>query len=460
MIMVAPHPDLQRKIRNTKKLVKQKQEHLIPGMVERFPDDYFSLDDFEIIQEIKPWVETPRPVKHRAGPPGYGSLGVQTLQASSDRIIVLCVDFSDKPSQISTAPIYDRFFGTGKSLKNYYIENSYGKYIFDGEVHGWYRAPQPYSYYVNNDNGFGTYPNNTQKLVEDTINIAASDPAIIWSSFDNDHDHIIDHLFVVHAGAEAAYTGSLSDIWAHVWEINPVLHNGYGFQYYACTSEYIASIIDPQRTGIDSHEFGHVLGLPDLYDYSGNSNGVGSYSIMAYGSWADDAFTPVHLDAWSKYFLGFSNTIVNPSGTIPVSIAETYNTNYLFTTQVSNEYFMVENRQNLYYDQFLPASGLLVWKVNESKSTNDNELCFKVALIQADGRRDLENSVNYGDAGDPFPGSTVKRSIGASTVPNTVLCSGTLPNLEISNITDSADVMYFDALLQVCPEIRCNLIIA
>ncbi len=453
--MVAPHPNVQRKIRNTKKLVKQKQEHLIPGLVKQFPDQYITLDDFEILQEIKPWVEMPKPVKHRAGS-GTGSLG--TLQTSHDRIIVLCVDFSDKPSQISTQPIFDRFFGTGKSLKNYYIENSYGKYIFDGEVHGWYRAPQPYSYYVNNDNGFGNYPNNIQKLVEDAINIAASDPSITWSSFDNDGDHIIDHIFIVHAGAEAAYTGNLGDMWAHVWEINPMTRNGYGFQYYAMTSEYIGWFLDPQRTGIDSHEFGHLLGLPDLYDYSGDSNGVGSYSIMSYGSWADDAFTPVHLDAWSKYFLGFSNTVINPSGTIPVSYAETYDTNYLFTTQISNEYFMVENRQNTLFDAYLPANGLLIWKVNESKSTNDNELCFKVALIQADGRRDLENSINFGDLGDPFPGSTVKRSFGASTVPNTVLCSGVYPKLEIRNIADSSTVMYFDVL--VCPEIICNLVVA
>lgn len=450
--MVAPHPDLQKKIRNTKQLVKQKQEHLIPGLVEQFPDDYISLDDFEIIQEIKPWVETTKPVKRRTGPP----LTMGTLQASNDRIIVLCVDFSDKLSQISTQPIYDRFFGTGKSLKNYYIENSYGKYVFDGEVHGWYRAPHPYSYYINNDNGWGTYPHNTQKLVEDTINLAASDPTITWSSFDNDNDHIIDHLVIVHAGAEAAYTGNLNDIWAHVWEINPVTRNGYKFQYYGMVSEYINWFFDTQRTGIDSHEFGHLLGLPDLYDYSGNSNGVGNFSLMSYGSWLDDGMTPCHLDAWSKYFLGFSNTITNPSGTIPISYAETYDTIYKFTTQYSNEYFMVENRQNLYYDSYLPANGLLVWKVNESKSTNDNELCFKVALIQADGRRDLENSVNYGDSGDPFPGSSIKRALGISTTPNTVLCNGALPDLEIRNISDSANVMYFDVL--VCPEINCHLI--
>lgn len=451
--MVAPHPDLQKRIRNTKKLVKEKREHLIPGLVEQFPDQFIALEDFSTFETLKPWVETPKPVKRRGGPPG----SLATMQTSHDRIIVLCVDFSDNLSQIDTQVISDRFFGTGKSLKNYYIENSYGKYIFDGEVHGWYRAPQPYSYYVNSQNGFGDYPHNVQKLVEDVINIATLDPSITWSYFDNDGDNVIDHIILVHSGAEAAYTGSVDDIWAHVWAINPMIRNGYGFEYYAMVSEFMSLVFDAQRTGIDSHEFGHLLGLPDLYDYSGNSNGVGNFSLMSHGSWLDNGFTPCHLDAWSKYFLGFSNTIINPSGTIPVSIAETYDTNYLFTTQVSNEYFMVENRQNLYYDQYLPANGLLIWKVNESKPNNDNELCFKVALIQADGQRDLENSMNYGDSGDPFPGSAVKRSLGASTVPNTVLCNGALPILEISNITDSTNVMYFEVV--VCPEINCNLMV-
>lgn len=455
--MVAPHPDLQKKIRNTRKLVKQKQEHLIPGLLERFPDDYLSLDDFKIIHEIKPWVETVKPVKRRGA---EGSLG--TLQTSNDRIIVLCIDFSDKPAQIPTETIYNRFFGTGylgngKTLKNYYIENSYGKYVFDGEVHGWYRAPQPYSYYVNNDNGFGTYPNNVQKLVEDVINIAASDPAITWSSFDTDNDHVIDHIFIIHAGAEAAYTGSLNDFWAHVWEISPMIRSGYGFQYYACTSEYIASFIDPQRTGIDSHEFGHLLGLPDLYDYSGNSNGVGSYSIMGYGSWADYAVTPTHLDAWSKYFLGFSNTLVNQSGMLLINDAETHDVNYLFTTQYPNEYFIMENRQDTNFDAYLPANGILVWKVNVSQTYNNNELCYKVGLVQADGLKDLENSVNYGDSGDSFPGTAIKRAVGRVTIPNTVLCDGSFPSFEITNITDSSSIMSFVAAL--CPEIQCNLIV-
>jgi len=68
--------------------------------------------------------------------------------------------------------------------------------------------------------------------------------------------------------------------------------------------------------GVDSHEFGHLLGLPDLYDYSGNSNGVGFYSLMGAGSWGSKGAIPVHMDAWSKYVLGFADATENPTGKV------------------------------------------------------------------------------------------------------------------------------------------------
>ena len=450
--MVAPHPNLMRKIRNTKKLVKEKREHLIPSLIKQLPNEYLTLEHFNILDTIKPWVESSKPRKQK-----LLKSGLETLApVVRDRVIVLCVDFSDKPAQVSTTTIYNRFFSsTGKTFRNYFAENSYGKYIPEGQVHGWYRAPQTLSYYVDNQNGFGTYPNNIQKLVEDLIYLAAADPEIIWSSFDNDGDNVIDYVIIVHSGAEAAYTGSLADLWAHVWAISPIIMWGYKFEYYATVSEFMSGPTDIQRTGIDSHEFGHLLGLPDLYDYSKNSNGTGNFSLMAHGSWGENGITPVHLDAWSKYFCGFTNTLVDQSGMLLINDAETNDINYLFTTQYSNEYFMVENRQPTGFDAFLPAQGILVWKVNVSQLYNDNELCYKVGLVQADGLRHLENSVNYGDSGDSYPGTTINRAIGITTTPSNVLCSGTYPSFSIRTITDSASTMSF--VVELCPQLAVNL---
>lgn len=451
--MVAPHPDLMRKIRNTRRVIKERKQHLIPGLVRQLPDQYIQLENLNVFETLKPWVEHRRPKVKNISGHGIKPHSLQQQPPVHDRIIVLCVSFPDKAPMININDITTRFFGSGKSLRNYYIENSYGKYVPEGEVHGWYVAPQPYSYYVNNQNGMGSYPNNTQKLVEDVINIAVTDSSINWDSFDLDDDRIIDHLFIVHTGAEGASSGQISDIWAHFWGINPLTRLGYEFRYYAITSEFMNFFFDPQRCGVDCHEWGHDLGLPDLYDYSGECNGIGNYSIMSHGNWVDSGFTPTHLDAWSKNQLGFTSTLVNQSSLQILEDAETHDRNHKFTTQHPNEYFLMENRQNMGFDKYLPGNGILIYKINENVENNNNELCLKVALMQADGRKDLENAVNYGDASDPYPGSMNNRALNTTTNPSNVLCDGSLSAISISKISDSDTLMYFISDVCIAPEV-------
>jgi M6 family metalloprotease-like protein len=61
-----------------------------------------------------------------------------------------------------------------------------------------------------------------------------------------------------------------------------------------------------------AHEFGHMLGLPDLYGTDANGNevsyGIGRWGLMRTGPWNKintDADCPAHMEAWSKYFLGW-----------------------------------------------------------------------------------------------------------------------------------------------------------
>ena len=85
-------------------------------------------------------------------------------------------------------------------------------------------APQNYSVYVGGYHGVGAYPNNSEKLVEDMIDIF--DPFVNFSNYDNDGDGDVDGLAVIHAGQGAEVTGNVTDMWSHKKAISPRLRDG------------------------------------------------------------------------------------------------------------------------------------------------------------------------------------------------------------------------------------------
>ena len=59
-----------------------------------------------------------------------------------------------------------------------------------------------------------------------------------------------------------------------------------------------------------AHEFGHDLGLPDLYDTAGGDNGTGFWTLMSGGSWLNHGTdsigtTPGYMGPWEKLQLGW-----------------------------------------------------------------------------------------------------------------------------------------------------------
>lgn len=442
--MVLAYPNLRRKFINTDGLVKANRSELVSELYERYPQDYVDIKTHNTIQKTIPWAELPSPIARKM----LGMSRQKSLQPFiKDKILVLCVDFPDKPASLPIEKLYDRFFGEfTNSLKMYYKEVSYSRYLPHGEIFGWYRVPNPSTFYTNQENGFGKYPNSADRLIEDVIDIASKDPDIDWTSFDQNDNGYIDNLIVIHSGAEASWTGNVDDFWAHVYVIpEPKMIQGRYVWVYALVSEYLDIPENYRLVGIDSHEHGHQLGLPDLYDYSDNSNGVGLYSLMGGGSWALKGSSGVHLDAWSKYILGFTDTIENPTGRIYLDNAELGPNNIKYTTTDPKEFYLLENRQKILYDTYLPSEGLFIWHINENQQYNDNEACYLVGLIQADGLKDLENRANSGDLGDPYPGILNNRSFGPSSNPPSVLCDGSILDILISNISDSDRTMTFNS---------------
>lgn len=477
--MVASHPSLNRRFRNTDSIVKANKQEYVSALHSKFPEDYVDINTHNALQKVKPWIEFPSPITERrfgimsnVTPPippippgvierwerqrkyGFTSLQQHALQPITvDKILILCIDFDDKPASISTEAIYGRFFEDyTNSLKEYYKEVSYSRYIPHGEIHGWYRAPNPSTFYTNKENGFGKYPNSAERLIEDAIDAALQDPDIDWTRFDTNDNGYIDNLIVIHSGPEAAWTGNVDDFWAHVYIIpEPKIIQGRYVWVYALLPEYLDTPENYRLVGIDCHEHGHQLGLPDLYDYTDESNGVGIYSLMGGGSWALKGSAGVHLDAWSKYMLGFSETIDNPTGTIYLDNAEMNSNIIRYTTSDPKEFFLVENRQKILYDTYLPSDGLFIWHINENQMDNqkynNDKTCYLVGLVQSDNLKDLENRANSGDLGDPFPGILNNRSFGISTKPKSELCNATVLDILIKNISDSANTISFESYI-------------
>jgi immune inhibitor A len=390
----------------------------------------------------------------------------------SFRALALLVQFTDKPAQVGASYFDTLVFGSGTgAVRDYYRQVSYGTLdivtVNLPSSMGWFGAPQTYAYYCNEQNGLGAYPQNAQKLVEDVV--ALADPLLDFSPYDNDGDGYVDALFVVHAGTGAEHTGSDNDIWSHQWvtAYRVPVDGKYVFTY-AMTPEYWDAAGD-MTCGVFAHELGHVLGLPDLYDYGYDSEGVGRWSLMGKGSWNGTlGNSPSYLDAWCRARLGFVAPVVVTQDRLglPLPAVEVTATGSVYRLwnqgTLTSEYFLLENRQPLGYDAALPGHGLLIWHIDEARPDNDTPctdlqvcLCparhYRVALVQADGLLDLERKVNRGDAGDPYPGSTNNRSFTLLSTPNSGSYADCTSLVAVTAISDSALLMTVDVGVGVPP---------
>ena len=124
----------------------------------------------------------------------------------------------------------------------------------------------------------------------------------------------------------------------------------------------------PPTVGVYAHEYGHVLGLPDQYDYGYESEGTGIYSLMAGGSWnhlaGDRMFSgnsPSFLDAWSRYRLGFvtpSEVTASADGDAAARRDRSVVYKMVVPNSGGKEYFLLENRQQIGFDQGLNVYGV------------------------------------------------------------------------------------------------------
>ena len=266
---------------------------------------------------------------------------------------------------------------------------------------------------------------------------------------DNDNNGYVDALNIVHAGA-GAEEGNSSYIWSHSWQLGNYATecNGVTINNY---------VIQPERTtmgtggmvhiGVFAHEFGHALGVPDLYDTDYSSPGVGNWCLMSGGSWGGNGgspWYPVHMSAWIKYQLGWISPISIDEPIVNYDIENVQENPIVFRMDGidnTNEYYLFENRQKILYDQNLPHQGLLIWHVDESQNSNQNDWNRLVDLEQADGFYNLNYNINSGDPGDPYPGSFNNNNFTFDTQPNSTFNNDNPSGVSVVNIEQNENII-------------------
>jgi immune inhibitor A len=375
------------------------------------------------------------------------------------RVLAILVKFTDQNSQVAGTYFDNLIYGTsGNTVRRYYSENSYGRLdivtLNLPSTIGWQTMPQTYAYYVDSLKGFGTYPQNAQKLAEDAV--YAADPYVNFANYDNDGDGYVDAIYIIHSGRGFEYSHNVNDIHSHAWSCaNPPFVDGVHVSGYSMEPEYWSSPND-MTCGVYAHELGHVFGVPDFYDYGYDSQGLGSWSVMAGGSWNGlNGSSPAHFDAYSKVFLGFANATIVTANTSQVSFPAVEDTGVvyrLWTNGASgHQYFLVENRRKTGFDSYLPSAGLMIYHVDDVVGGNNNQWYpgytsnghYMVALEQADGDWDLEHNLGA-DAGDPYPGTTTNRNFNGTSMPNSKNYADSITYVTVTNISNAGPIMTAD----------------
>lgn len=408
--------------------------------------------------------------------------------------------------------------GNPYTLRTFYEQLSNNQLTMTGRILGWVKLDSNEVTYTgvpgtcsgnpfNTSNCNGIFSSNAITRMQNGFrqSLQRVDNQVDFGQFDNDgpdgipnsgdDDGYVDMIMFAHPTKDGACGGfpQSSDasgnnhIWSHRFVLltdyvsNDPAHagNGSGFSmihvadYFATSARGGASACDTLQImpiGTAAHEFGHALGLPDLYDTQQNTEGIGQWGLMGSGNFTSPR-SPSRMEAWSLNELGWVTIQqLTSNGTYVLDPAATSRTAFLVRPPNPNprgEYFLLENRQggaagladSAMIRRHCQTSGqpvtcpggLLIWHVDSAKiatsgfhgpNTVNVGSIHGLLLEEADGVRQLW-CCNRGDAGDPYNGTSGNTAFVYRTNPVAARTDGSFAGFGIDQIAPVGTQMSF-----------------
>lgn len=325
------------------------------------------------------------------------------------------------------------------SAREYFYEASNHQYHPQFDVIGPVTVSQKMSYYGGNDRQGND--KNAEKMIQEACQLAKSEYNVDFTIYDNDNDDYVDFVYVFYAGYGEADGGSENTIWPHAYYLTAAniscIIDGKQVDSYACSNELDYYSKEHSGIGTFCHEFGHVLGLPDLYittEVRTTHKTLGEWDIMDYGPYNNDGNTPPCYSGYERFFMGWTTPRVLTGGEVVtlhaltssnevLLISETDEHNLIGNDPSPSTFYLLENRQQTGLDTYLPGHGLMLTRIKYnyyqwySNSVNNTATSMGIDLIEADGKAPNYSSGNpnngyNGKATDLFPaGATAYEGI-------------------------------------------------
>lgn len=343
--------------------------------------------------------------------------------------LVVLVDFKNKKfadehdleyykNVINGKDFTDEEEGYVGSVRDYFLAQSNGQFELDFDVVGPVTMSKNYGYYGND----GAYQKDEKVYemikeacdgIKDQVNL---------KNYDWDGDGEADQVFFLYAGLGQASGGSAGTIWPHeselrYWPCGVLSYPTGKINTYACANELQPETQGSSRyisagIGTICHEFSHCLGFADMYDTSGGGGyGMSVFDVMDQGSYNGNGFVPCNYTAFERIYAGWVEPIelIDPATVKDMKSVSDYGRPFImYNYKNSNEYFLLENRQNTGWDKGLYGSnGLLIthvnyvpsrWANNSVNSSAEKMQCCTV--VNADGSRE---NTQYSLQGDLYP---------------------------------------------------------